>query len=619
MRAGGAVNLQLRGVPLPTAQSGATGAAVPWSLHLDAALDGVLLSRPGQPLHAELALALSADALELTRLSARSGDARASATLKATHTRAGNQPTWHVLSAGELARFDPLPWWPGASGSAWSRGPHRVNGRWQLDASLPASLPERIQRDPGQALSALRGQAQVDLDDSVLAGVPLGAHLAMRGDGHVMALQARTRAADNEVSVEGRWASDPAQDRWQVTGALPTLAALQPLAALSGALPPARWPQAGSAQLQGQFDGRWPTLGGNGTVSTSGVRTPDFALQDGRLSWRFAPGDDPTFDVGLTLKALSRGEQRLDELQARVDGSVRAHRLSLRADSPLRPPAWTENLLGTTQGGARAVLEGRAGWRAAPDGGGTWQALDTALRIGARSSNTDWLSSSALQATLQFGPGGAPRQATLAPGRLVFAGGAALRWSQAAWHADGGRFDLSSELEPLAVAPLLTRLQPEIGWGGDLTLGGRIEVHAAERFDVDVVLGALGRRLAHRRRDRRAAGARRRRTAARVLGARRRLALRAGRGRPTARRDRRRADRAHRCAGALAGGRRAAGRRAADARGQPRRLGHVGAAGLAPGRQPADQRRARRPLRRAGVARRRERRRPRRCATSCKA
>ncbi|HEX6720185.1 MAG TPA: translocation/assembly module TamB domain-containing protein, partial [Burkholderiaceae bacterium] len=284
-----------------------------------------------------------------------------------------------------------------------------------------------------------------------------------------------------------RWASEPAQDRWQATATLPSLAALQPLAALSSALPATRWPQAGNVQLQAQLDGRWPALGGNGTLQTNGVRAPDFALQDGRLTWRFAPGDDPTFDVALTLKALSRGEQRIDELQARVDGSLRAHRLSLRADSPLRPPAWTDNLLGSTQGGTRALLEGRAGWLAARDGGGTWQALDTALRVGARGSSTDWLSASALQATLQLGPGLAPRQASLAPGRLLFAG-AALRWNEAAWRADGGRFDFSSELEPLAVAPLLARLQPEIGWGGDLTLGGRIEVHAAERFDLDVVL-----------------------------------------------------------------------------------------------------------------------------------
>ena len=68
-------------------------------------------------------------------------------------------------------------------------------------------------------------------------------------------------------------------------------------------------------------------------------------------------------------------------------------------------------------------------------------------------------------------------------------GRAALRWSEASWHAEGHRIDLVTELEPLAVAPLLARLQPEIGWGGDLTLLGRIDVHAAERLDVDVVLG----------------------------------------------------------------------------------------------------------------------------------
>jgi translocation and assembly module TamB len=487
LRVSGRTTLSLRGVPLPTAQAAATNTAAPWSAQIDAALDGVLLNRPGQPLRAELALALSADALDLTRLVATSGDARASATLKATRTRVSNASAWQVRSAGELNRFDPLPWWPGAAGSAWSRGPHRVNGRWHLDAQLPATWPAQAERNLAQALAALRGQAQVDLDDSVLAGVPLGAHLALRGDGRTMALQARASAAGNDASVDGRWASEAAQDRWQVSAALPALAALQPLAALSGALPPARWPQAGDAQLQGQFDGRWPALGGNGALQTRGVRTPDFALQDGRLTWRFAPGDDPTFDVALTLKALARGEQRVDELQARVDGSLRAHRFSLRADSPLRPPAWTDNLLGSTQGGTRALLEGSARWRAAPDGSGTWQALDTSLRIGARASSTDWLSASGLQATLQLDSELAPRQAALAPGRLLVAG-AALRWSQAAWRADGGRFDFASELEPLALAPLLARLQPEIGWGGDLALGGRIEVHAAERFDLDVVL-----------------------------------------------------------------------------------------------------------------------------------
>ncbi len=488
MRVGGTAAIQLRGVPLPTAAASAPTTPVPWSARIDGTLQGALLQGPTQPLRAEFDLTLAADAVELVRLIATSGDARASATFKASRARVGSERGWQLQSAGELARFDPLPWWPGTPGSAWSRGPHRANGRWQIEAQLPASFAEQFQRDFSQALAGLRGQAQVNLDDSLLAGVPFGARLDLRGDGRTMALQARATAAGNELDVDGRWASEAAQDRWQVKAGLPALAALRPLATLSGALPAQRWPQAGAAQLQGQLEGRWPALGGNGTLQTTGVRSPDFSLQDGRLGWRFAAGDDPTFDVDLTLKALSRGEQRLDELQARVEGSLREHRISLRADSPVRPPAWSENLLGTTEGGSRAELSGRAGWRAASGGGGTWQAHDTALRAGARSSNTDWIAASGLQAELQLDAELAPRQASLAPGRLVFAGGAALRWTEAAWRAEGQRFDLITELEPLAVAPLLARLQPEIGWGGDLTLLGRIEVHAAERFDVDVVL-----------------------------------------------------------------------------------------------------------------------------------
>ena len=133
--------------------------------------------------------------------------------------------------------------------------------------------PSSFNADFSQALAGLRGQAQVDLDDSLLAGVPFGARLALRGDGRVMALQARATAAGNELDVDGRWASEAAQDRWQVKADLPALAALRPLATLSSALPAQRWPQAGAAQLQAQFEGRWPALGGNGTLQSTGVRT----------------------------------------------------------------------------------------------------------------------------------------------------------------------------------------------------------------------------------------------------------------------------------------------------------------------------------------------------------
>jgi translocation and assembly module TamB len=400
-----------------------------------------------------------------------------------------------VTSQGALARFDPLPWWPGTPGSAWASGTHRFNGRWQLDAQLPDALADRMRTDWAAALASARGQAQLDLSDSQLAGVPVAASLSARGDGRALALNGKASAASSQVNVDGALAAEPTRDRWSIDAALPALAALKPLALLAPALPANAWPSAGAAQLQARLEGRWPALAGHGTLRTQGLRVADAALQDGQAQWRFGTGDDPAIELTAALRSLSQGSQRLDEVQARVQGSLRAHRLSLLATSPVRPPAWTENLLGVTAGGTRLTLDGRGAWQAAADGGGTWQASELALRVGAREGNgtgEPWLAASNLQLGVQLDARRSVTFAELAPNRITLPGGTALRWTQASWRAQGQRFDLSSQLEPFAVAPVLARLQPELGWGGDLRLAGRIEVHAAERFDADIELARSG-------------------------------------------------------------------------------------------------------------------------------
>ena len=47
------------------------------------------------------------------------------------------------------------------------------------------------------------------------------------------------------------------------------------------------------------------------------------------------------------------------------------------------------------------------------------------------------------------------------------------------------RIELRADVEPFAVAPLLARLQPGMGWAGDLKLGARIVVNAAERMQME--------------------------------------------------------------------------------------------------------------------------------------
>ena len=352
-------------------------------------------------------------------------------------------------------------------------------------------MAETLRRQRESALAALRGQLQLDLKDSVLAGLPMTARVDVKGDGQALGVRASWAAAGNLATLEGRFAAEAAQDHWQLDAAWPALSALQPLSSL---VPTVSWPRAGGLTLQAQLDGRWPQLqGGSGSLQANGLLAGDLGLTEGLARWQFGGNDDAPLELTLTAKGLQQGTHRVDDLQARVDGTLRSHRITAQAETPARPPAWSENLVGSTGTGTRATLEARGAWRVAPAGGGRWQADEASLRVVAREGKGDpWLDVKGLQGELVFDAQGALTQAQLSPGRAQFAGGAALRWSEASWQADGRRLGLRGELEPLAVAPLLARLQPDIGWGGDLTLAGRIDVHAAERFDAEVLLARSG-------------------------------------------------------------------------------------------------------------------------------
>jgi translocation and assembly module TamB len=496
LRAGGAATLQLSGVPLPVAQGASAPSSTrvtPWQARIDGTLDGTL-GNSGKPLHAQFKLTTTADAVDLSQAHISAGDASAQATLKAQRQRSGGQIVWHLAGNGELNQIDPLPWWPSAAGTVWARGPHRVNGRWQLDLQLPETLAEQLRRQHESALAALRGRLQLDLTDSVLAGLPMTARADVQGDGRALGVHASWAAAGNQATLEGRVAVDAAQDHWQLDAALPAPAALQPLSTLVSALPAASWPRSGALTLQARVDGRWPHLqGGSGSLQVNGMRAGEFGLTEGLARWQFGAGDDSPLALTVNAKGLQQGVQRVDDVQVKVDGTPRAHRVTAQAETPARPPAWSENLVGTNSTGTRATLEARGAWRAEPAGGGRWLASDASLRVVARESQGDpWLDIKGLQSELAFDAHGALTQVQLSPGRAQLAGGAALRWSAASWHAEGRRLELRGELEPLAVAPLLARLQPDIGWGGDLTLAGRIDVRAAERFDAEVVLARSG-------------------------------------------------------------------------------------------------------------------------------
>ncbi|EHR70274.1 hypothetical protein BurJ1DRAFT_1404 [Burkholderiales bacterium JOSHI_001] len=505
--ASGPLEATLAGLPGPAAwQQGAAPRVGPLDIGLDTTLQGHLLSGPRQPL--QLALRAQAQVTQGRLVQARvgplnlqAGAARAQATL-ALQAEAGER--WHLVGQGELSQWDPLPWWPGAPAAWRNSAPHRLGGPWRVDLHAPA-------RAPGATLAAWlqagRGDASLSLANSQLAGQPLAGDITLKADGQRAQLAARLASADNRAQVDAQLQPSGADDRWQLSVVTPRVAALAPFTRLVPALAAQAWPDAGDLDLQAQFEGRWPQMRSSGQARLAGLKWKTLQLAQAQAQWQAGTDARAPLDLRLTARDLRQGEQRLDSLDASVQGTPAQHRLSLALASPVRPPAWTESLLGDSGQGTRVQLTGNGAWQDSAPGGGQWQGRIAQLSLAADRNGsqatangrsaakaaeaTPWLAAQDLVATLRLDPHAQLQEATLAPGRAQLPAGAALRWSQFGWQREAGsggdRLDLSAELEALAVAPLLARFQPELGWTGDLRVGARIELHARERFEADIV------------------------------------------------------------------------------------------------------------------------------------
>jgi translocation and assembly module TamB len=64
-----------------------------------------------------------------------------------------------------------------------------------------------------------------------------------------------------------------------------------------------------------------------------------------------------------------------------------------------------------------------------------------------------------------------------------------LRWDEVRVDLRGAApaFALRADIEPFALAPLLARTQPAMGWSGDLRLAARVDIKAADKLDADIV------------------------------------------------------------------------------------------------------------------------------------
>ena len=483
----GPLTLEVSGLAVPGAPA---AAAQPFGLALKGRLAGRSLDGSGLPVRLQLQVDGDARRWTLREASAEAGTAHASAQGEATREDAG----WRIAATAKLQRFDPLPWWRGAEGSAWRRGPH------QWDATLHTRLlwrdapPPRLPSRPWPA--ALSGELDLRALDSRLAGVPLTGRLFARlADGGAHA-QLDAQLGGSQIAAQADTAADGMPIRWQLRADAPALAALAPVMAIAADVRPAAagWlPSAGTLQAEASGEGRWPQLRTRGQLRARGLRSADAGLAEADLRWERGDGADPKLLLRLNARGLAHGAVVLDRLEAEVDGTLAQHRLHFDADTPLRPPAWTEPLLGPAGTGSRVALEGRGAWTSGADGP-RWAFAGVRLQGGARDAagTRPWLGASEVAGRLQFGADGGLRGLQLDPGRLQLLT-TGLRWREATWQAgatvaDPGRFALAAELESFDVAALLQRLQPNFGWSGDLSLGGRIELRHAGRFDADIVL-----------------------------------------------------------------------------------------------------------------------------------
>ncbi len=509
----GPLALTLRGLPSPDPRAAApaagdktAGPGIDWKLDLQGRLEA-------SPLPVQLQLEGSADdqRLVLRRATAQAGRAEASLTATLQRLPAGD---WQLATSGSVTDFDPVPWWPGEAGGAWRQGPHRLSGGWQFDVRLPRKA-ETLK--PLVLAQRLAGNGALRLRESMLAGVALSAELSLgytQAAAHTPAvLRADVLLGGNALRLEAR--GDPlgegASDRWSAEIDAASLGTLGPLARLVPAL--AAWaPSSGSLAAKASAEGRWPSMRTEGNASLQQLELGSLSVARGAASWQLASEGSQALSLQAELADIRQGTRRADVVRAQLSGTLADHRLQLSGAVPLMPPRWAEQMLALPQRqGTQAQLQGSGQWAPAAEGGGTWRGRLDKLMLGAWDPKAadaappaaataataasaaqppaPWLDFSNLRAELGFAPGGNLVNLTLSPGRVRLGDSVALRWDEvrADLRGDQPQVQLRANIEPFTLAPLLARLQPTMGWQGDLKLGARVNIRAAEKMDADLV------------------------------------------------------------------------------------------------------------------------------------
>lgn len=499
MTLSGPLSFAVTGLPSPDPGAPVAPPArrAPWSVDLRGTLEGRIV---GSPLPVTLAVdaGASSQRIDVRTLRVEAGGARAALAIDA---RRSGQGPWQLRTSGTLSDFDPVPWWPGPEGSAWRQGPHRLSGSWSLDLTLPRTLTGV----PPLALAqGVAGSGLVRIERSQLAGVPLTLQLELGqrpgGGGRPGSLKGELQIAGNRLLAEGQGdpLGDGHDDRLQFELQAGNLAALGPLARL---LPDAApWaPRGGSAQARLTLDGRWPAIRSEGEGQLQDLQAGTLAVRQLQARWRFDTASEQPLLLQAGAQGLAQGAQKLEQLQAELRGTWRQHRLDLAAALPLQPPAALQAGLGLRTAAGTLVRIGADGqWAGDGGGGGRWSARAAQLALlpwsgraldAADVNARPWVEARDLRAELRFDAEKGLQALQAGAGRMRLADATALRWDEVQVDLSGPRaaFALRAEVEPFALAPLLARGQPTMGWQGDLRLAAHVDLRVADKVDADIV------------------------------------------------------------------------------------------------------------------------------------
>jgi translocation and assembly module TamB len=498
MSLSGPLTAHINGLPSPdpSAKTTLPARTVDWTLDLQ----GAMASGP-QPVRLALKGSASADSLQLREVRASSGAASAELRLSLQRAPRG---AWQLDTAGQLSDFDPLPWWPGELGSAWRKGPHRLSGEWQIDVRLPADTARLA---PLALAQALDGRGMLRVQRSLLAGVPLQAELSLgRGgaaptaaaEAAAMVLHAQLQLGGNQavLDAQGNPGGPGTGDRWQAQVRADKLANLAPLAALHPLLA-ATLPRQGSVQGDLMAQGRWPAMRSSGDLRLQQLQVGGLSVATGQARWQLQSDGARELSLQAEASGVQLGRQRATQLRADLSGTLADHLIELSGTLPLAPSDLAGQLLGLpTQAGTQAQLKAHGAWLGDAGGGGRWRARVERLALGgwdgkaaAGQVTTAWAEARELRAELDFDAQGDLTSLRAEPGRLRLADSIVLRWDAVSADLRGERalLELRADVDAFSVAPLLARLQPTAGWGGDLRLRARLELKARDRFDADVI------------------------------------------------------------------------------------------------------------------------------------